>query len=35
MSAQCPEILAPSDKPEQSAAAASALRTAFAANDDG
>jgi hypothetical protein len=35
MSAQRPEILAPSDKPEQTAAATSALRTAFAAYDDG
>jgi hypothetical protein len=35
MSAQHPEILTPSDKPEQTAAATSALRTAFAAHDDG
>jgi hypothetical protein len=35
MSAQHPEILAPSDKPEQAAAATRALRTAFAAYDDG
>ena len=35
MSAQHPPILTRSDKPEQTTAATSALRTAFAAYDDG
>ena len=35
MSAQHSEILTRSDKPEQTIAATSALRTAFAAYDDG